>query len=346
MPRQLFLRLSVLLCLVAGLSCSRAPVPTSVGPPMIHFSSPEIDLGEIEFAPDGREIEFPLENRGMQPLRIKGTVSSCGCAVARVDRTELAPEETSRIIAVISPRQSEERSAMITVYSNDPARPKAMLRLKWKAIAPLDLDPPSIELGIVRPGTNPSASVNLVWRSASAKCVIKAIECYPLEEVHAEIGDGPRKTNDLPTQTLRLTVAPKREPGLRNGRVTLRLDGCWQDEIVLPISWRVQDVIEASPERVFLGIGVAEASCEKCCKLMSTAGPIVIESIELAQPDSAIDVQIHSMDASDAEIMIRWTLPQAPGLHSATLRVNVTEPERRQLEIPVSIFVKSTSERS
>lgn len=335
-------RLSALVALLLCISCNRAAVPT--GPPIIHFSTLELDLGEIDFAPDGRAVEFPFENRGLLPLRIERVVSSCGCAAAKVERTVLAPEESSRIFAVIAPRQSEERSASITVYSNDPARPKTTLRFKWKAVAPLDLNPPSTDFGTVRPGINVSRSVNLVWRTAQKRCVVKELECYPTSEVIAAFEDVHPENSDSRSQTLRLTLSPTSEPGLHIGRVVLHLDGCWQDEITLPISWRVQDVIVVSPERVFLGVGGPGASLEKRCELTSSAGRVLIDSVELARPDPTIVLQVDSKDASATGLSIRWTLPMSPGLHSATVRVHCSEPEPREFKVPVSAFVKATSE--
>ncbi|MFN0050696.1 MAG: DUF1573 domain-containing protein [Planctomycetales bacterium] len=326
---------------------SCAQEPDRVGPPLIHFASLEIDLGEVTVSSEPLEVEFPFENRGLALLRIDRVVSHCGCAGAKCEVSELAPEATGKVVAAIHPNQSEERSTAVTVYTNDPLHPTVALHFRWKAVAPIDLSPSRVDLGVIRPNQVRSTYVAVSRPAGGVGCVIKEIVPHPKAELAAELEPPTQESGGSTSQRLALTVTGGRTSGVQTGSILLELDGCWTPQIYLPVTWRIADIIELLPERVFLGVGAPGETNERVCRLTSLPGEfLVVDSVERqgeAADEVGLESTINSVDSNTVEIRIQWLVPEELGLHTAVLRVNCSAPEEREIEVPVSVFSRRPS---
>ena len=325
-----------------AVSCSQAPAPAISGPPILYFDRPETDLGVIDLTEEPRDVAFHFENRGLSPLQIERTVSSCGCTGVFVEHTPLQPASIGVLTARIFPRQSEERSATITVYSNDPKQPIVPLRLSWKAVAQIDFIPTSLDLGVVTPGSRATGAIILRRSALPSKCDISRLECFPDRDLSADMSAWTEAETKTRSRQLYVVLNVGTERGQRSGRVVLHLDGCWKPDITLPVHWRVQELIEARPARVFFGAVEPGTVAERHFEVVATDGTVVVSSVEVVDADSGVQCEIAD-DNDVPTVRVRWRLPTKRGLHSTTIRVRCTEPQPCEFEVPLSVFVRQDS---
>lgn len=106
-----------------------------------------MDMGFI--APDSIvRFHFPVRNLGTADLRIKKVFASCGCTVAKISRTTLAPE-ASALVSVAFHSAGYWRGVHKEIYfvSNDSSRPFQQLSLFGYVRVGIRLDVKSVNLG-------------------------------------------------------------------------------------------------------------------------------------------------------------------------------------------------------
>ena len=100
----------------------------------IKFQSLTADFGEID---SGKvvDLKFEFENAGNEILEIKNIQSTCGCAVAHLEKKSYNPGEKGTIPIKFYSRGYQGRVIKaITVASNDPGKPYVQLRLMGNVI--------------------------------------------------------------------------------------------------------------------------------------------------------------------------------------------------------------------
>jgi rhodanese-related sulfurtransferase len=101
------------------------------GGPRIHAEETSHDFGLITQYGGVVAHDFTIENTGDEVLLIKAISTSCACASAEIDKTELAPAETAIVKATFDPDVHEEPEGRfrrtIFIESNDPTKVEYML---------------------------------------------------------------------------------------------------------------------------------------------------------------------------------------------------------------------------
>lgn len=341
--RRLCLRSFVVCAGALSLGCENATSPS--GPPLIHFPRVSQDLGEISIAPQGRDVEFSFVNRGLSPLHVSRLVTSCGCVDAVARPATVAPGGTGTIAVRIAPAESEEKRASVAVHSDDASNPVAHISLSWRAVAPLDIDPVLLEFGSVRPGVAVERTVKLNRQATTVSelpCSVSRVECSPAGAIRCKLEDrlvgGPASA----TQLLRVTLMPGDESGYQRGTIQLHLNQCWRPNLSVSVQWRVQDVIEAAPNSLSLGVGKPAETCSRKVVISSIAGTtLAIDRIELHDADAGAHLELlqHGKDRFLAEIS--WEFPETLGPYRNELLIYCRQPETRILVVPVSAVVLS-----
>lgn len=155
--RSPFRRLVMLIMLVlAGLAGwlifttpGSKPVVISVyEPPIISAEQRVKDIGKVQ-TDQKVPAHFLVYNVGGKPLRIQEVETSCGCTVAKISKTVVAPGDFARLDVELdtSIKMGQVRK-QLTVVSNDPKRPRLPLFLtgevlgqKMEGHAPITLAP-------------------------------------------------------------------------------------------------------------------------------------------------------------------------------------------------------------
>ncbi len=101
---------------------------------------------QIELHPKAGDAEavanFRYQNKGTKPIRINNVRSSCGCTVASLKKSEVAPGEKGEVTATfkIGGRTGVQQKT-VTVETDDPAQPVTNLLLKAVIEPPVEIQP-------------------------------------------------------------------------------------------------------------------------------------------------------------------------------------------------------------
>lgn len=358
MNRSLSAFLTTLLLTLPACSSSEPHVPP--GPPIIHFQKTEIDLGRIPIRPEGYEVPFNFTNRGLSTLKISSLVKSCSCADVRLTDNKFPITRSGKVILKIAPTLAEERSATVEVHSNDPDHPVTTLVLKWRAVAPLELDPLSVNFGLLRPDETKSLPIKIDRnRSDPSTDVLIDLdeEIFESQPVITKIIASPSdqlKLPDLPTSAaplpfdlklLNLQLTAGKESGRFNGTVTLYMKDAWRESFSIPVSWQVRDRIESIPPRFFAGV-VTPGSLVSATLTINAEQGQNLEIISLA-PETPLEdwaFSTRQIDAHSIRCDLSFKSPSKSGVFRNTLALNTSKPFTHQITIPVSGLVKSSSD--
>ena len=110
----------------------------------------------------GAKVSHPyiVRNAGATPLVISKISTTCGCTVARVNKTTLAPGERCTILAELTVRPGGN-SQRIYLNTNDPDHPRAALKLSARGLERVLLEPTGFDFTKLRLGTMQTNTVRL-----------------------------------------------------------------------------------------------------------------------------------------------------------------------------------------
>jgi hypothetical protein len=113
------------------------PAEVQNNPPKTFLSKAEHDFG-VMYLGEKATYEFEIINKGKSDLVIKKAVGTCGCTITNVREPIIIKKKKKGKIAVSfdSANQRGVQEKLLTVYTNDPARPIFNLRIKAKVIIP------------------------------------------------------------------------------------------------------------------------------------------------------------------------------------------------------------------
>ena len=106
-----------------------------IGPKIVVQQS-EYDFGQVN---QGEKVThvYIITNSGGDLLKITKVNASCGCTVAKPDKDELAPgESTNLVVTFDSKGRFGKQKKLIRVESNDPNNPQVILTLKGSVKMP------------------------------------------------------------------------------------------------------------------------------------------------------------------------------------------------------------------
>jgi hypothetical protein len=133
------------------------------------------DFGTVQRGPMLTHA-FQVTNKTAQPLHIAGVRVSCGCVAAAAQKFDLAPGETTAIVAEMDTRRfSGHKAVTVYVYFDRPAWEEVRLQVQANGRDDVNFTPESFAFGRVRKGNSPTATVNLTlygsnWQIVDARC--------------------------------------------------------------------------------------------------------------------------------------------------------------------------------
>ncbi len=130
--------------------------------PRLELSQREWNFGQI-WAGAPCRIEIELRNVGDAPLKILNIRSSCGCAMARPQKSELAPGETDTMTVTYDTKKNAKVvKQTITLMTNDPVEPKIRFVLQGEVWNVFDAEPAAaLAFGRVKPDSRKSKAIEL-----------------------------------------------------------------------------------------------------------------------------------------------------------------------------------------
>lgn len=150
--------------------------PAGAGAPKAVVDRTDHDFGAMDMDLEGRQA-FTFTNAGTGVLKLTTGTTSCGCTLSRIDRDEVLPGESTKVVvqwkAKKSPGVYKESATIIT---NDPARERVVLSVSGRMIPAIEVVPAELSLGQLS-----------VSQAASGEVRVFGFRPAPLEIIGVEL---------------------------------------------------------------------------------------------------------------------------------------------------------------
>ncbi len=281
-PRKDILLASALIVLVSGgfgLACASYIRTRNVRPPSgLVAVVNEVDLGAM--APSStEEAVFQLRNPGATPVRIERVVSSCGCTSTVLGKTLLEAGEGTEILARFTGKTQLGRfTVVLNVVTDLPDAPLVSLRIRGEVVPPeVVLEPATVNLGVIRPGSHHTVRLTLKNRSKHAIDVV-------FESAENVVLKPWVDRTLLPGQTcvLAAQVAAPQVPGpLKPAIVRFSFNGLLAQEAEATITGFVRPAYRAIPPTLMARLtpGMDRAWCQPIRIVSDEGRPVDVETV-------------------------------------------------------------------
>lgn len=305
------------------------------GQPKISFSEKEHHFGNVTQGVKATHL-FAFKNEGTVPLKISRVQTSCGCTAAVAGKNELAPQESSDIeVTFNSAGRSGQFKKSVQVYSNDPQSPKYELMIDGTIETLFTLEPPVINLGVIKMGQPIEREViiktNIVGKSVRISQIDKGsqIEATLKEPVIQQNAPGRVSIKILPNVRL----------GPFNEKVVLKFEDPSLMALTIPVWGRVEGNIQVVPGRVnFVVRGDIHQMPPQKLQVKSQ-----VENFEILKIESdtkIFDVQTVSIEAGKSyDVMVSLKETVQEKFFSSTIKIYTNDPTTQMIEVPVQVWM-------
>ncbi|MCK4414853.1 MAG: DUF1573 domain-containing protein [Candidatus Eisenbacteria sp.] len=220
-----------------------------VAGPVAELDPPIHDFGTITQGVLYR-AEVILRNGGTAPLEVRAVTSDCGCTVAELADSLLAPGEATPLRFSFASRSfSGKIEKHLFVETNDPGAPRAILTLKATVRTYLRWEPRALEFGNVPLGQSPRQSVTITsaLRDSLEITSIDAPSDLFAAEVRREvIGDSLR-------HQVEFRLRPTAPPGWFRSHALLRTNHERVRQLQVRLSGQVHAFFRIEPSAISFG---------------------------------------------------------------------------------------------
>lgn len=281
------------------------------------FETTRHDFGTIARGAKA-EYEFVLKNIYVKEVHIASARVSCRCTAPRITKPVLKTYEKGGIVASInSNRLVGRQGSTITVTIDKPMYAKVQLHVRVYIRPDVALEPASVQLGSVDPGTpvEKRISVSSTRRTGWRILDVKSANPHLSGEVDQTARQGSRVSYQL-----RVRLDEYAPAGYINDRLMLVTNDQRSRQIPVMVQGRVLSAITVSPASLFLG---ALQTGQKVTKRLVVRGkkPFRITSItadcdcfEFAPPATEVPKLLHL-------VPITFAPGEASGKVVRTLRI-------------------------
>lgn len=324
----------VLVQWIGCLALAFAAVPASAQGPRAVPVEPVFDAGVIV---RGAQIEhtFAIKNEGAAALTLRDVDPSCGCTVARFDRT-IAPGERGRVHAVVETKSFRGPIAKsITVYTND--KNNAQIRLVIKAdVRPVVEAKPVYARFMTVVGEKREASEHLLWSThGPALEVEKVVSPFPF--LKASVGpasDEERNSEGGERQwKLTLELGARAPVGPLAEFVEVHTNNPEMKVFKLPVSGYVRPVLAVTPQRADFGRRDLAEPYEASLEIRNL-GADEVEITSVASDVPGVESEIEEVEEGKI-FMVRLTLTpeMRKGPFEGKIQIETTSALQPRVEV-------------
>lgn len=332
------LRRSTLLLAAAMLVLAPAVTPAQEAPagPRVNVPKKVKDFGIV---PQGKilEVKFEIVNEGTEKLVIKAVRPTCGCTVAEFDK-EIAPNRAGWIRAKVDTTAfTGPITKSILVMTNDPETPTVTLVVKANVRPYLEVVPrPLVRFNTVR-GESVSQEVFVVTDDATdfevtgVKASVPFITGTVRKLDEDELVPGKYKVQ----YGVKLTLAPDAPAGPLNADVIVQTTHPKAKELKVKVFGVVRSLLHVTPSEIQFGTVQASAKQGRNVIVVNNRKePLSVTAVTVEDPDfEAAVLPIEEGKRYQVTVTIK---PDAkPGKHDTVLVVTTSDPEFKELRIPV-----------
>lgn len=342
-------------CLAAIAGCGwPAQTVTANGSPKLRLEPEAHDLGVMPIGrlDDYRDVTTFLINEGEGVLRIESVESNCSCTALELEDDHIPPGGRVRLISRIKLGSTPEaRRVALKIETNDPTRPIAAPTFTWRAVPPVRAEPASVDWPTVEPGTHPSQTLVIFYRSTGrpgpfrvtctsyAAAIESVFENQPIEASPRTVAGD----EEVRLGTLQVRVREALDPGDFAQPLLLKVLAGEEEvaRLSVPVSWRIRPAVEVVPNRLALGRAHAGDVVERTVLFRSTSrSAFRVASVRADDPALTLESTGGDGASPDQAVAFRLTVPDASGPWRTTLRVQTDHEKATDLELPLSAIVE------
>jgi hypothetical protein len=315
-------------------------------------------LGAAGFAPAGMSDLFPEKSKdfGVTPrgpvlvhyFHVTNTTKSavtlgqprvsCGCVSASVLKNQLAPGESTAVLAHMDTRriQTPYTVKAVTVYVPflSPVYEEVQLRVQAVARDDLQMAPHTLAFGTVAKGKGAKAATKVTLTSDAGWRVTEATSSGGYVKVsYAEES----RTGSVVTYAVTATLDPECPAGNWSSQVTLKTTNAGVPSLNIPVTVTVTaPAAGATPDAVAFGEVALGKEVEKKVTLSSSA-PFKV--LEVKAGDEQVVVTLDSRDAKASHTLTLSATPKAAGGFARNVEIITDSKDIPSVVIPVSAKV-------
>jgi hypothetical protein len=292
------------------------------------------DFGSV---PRGPTLTHPfrLTNNTGSAVTISNIRVSCGCTTARALRTQLAPGQSTAILAEMDTgRFQREKTVTIYVQFSEPRFEEVRLLVQANSRDDVTVAPESVAFGQVKKGGTPSAAVTVTfsgneqWRitgvTAESNYVKPSIKLLPGSSVEVNYQLTAKLRSDTPV-------------GKWFTDIWLSTNNPATPRVRVPLTVEVQAALSLSPSAVILGqVKVGEQTERKI--IVRGARPFKVVGVKGA--DSQWTVHNSSQASKTVHVLTVSLKATRPGEINRTIKVVTDLEEDNEIEFQAQALVE------
>jgi hypothetical protein len=277
---------------------------------------------------------FVLKNTSGQPVTIGTPRVSCGCTSAAVIKNQLAPGESTAVIAHMDTRRIPTAGVtkQVTVYVpfTSPYLEEVSLVVRTVVRDDLVLTPDALAFGTVRKGQGAKVSTKVTFYSDPNWQITEVASTgVYVKPTVAPVG----KQGTQVAYEVTATLDPACPVGNWTADVWLKTTGAGIEKLRIPVTVNVVAPIAANPEAVRFGdVKVGEA----VEKSLIVQGSEQFKVVEVKGGDDALKVSVASQDARPVHILKVELTAKSAGELTRTLEVVTDSKEQPTVAVPVT----------
>ncbi|HPO30028.1 MAG TPA: DUF1573 domain-containing protein [Candidatus Hydrogenedentes bacterium] len=327
----------------AGPSDQAAPVDVSdpASAPVIQLDAEEVRLGTVS----NREPtvhQVTVRNAGKMPLEIRDVRTSCACTQGKMrggDPAVIPPGGSDVLEITFYPKRvyGFHSHKVLTLFSNDPARPSLELHVLADVDPEFEVVPDEVDFGTVTKGVEATRTIRFrplrvpvshvtglstAQPGRDAEGVDPSLRKSWLRVEQVEVPASGWRNPDFPEVDIRVTLDPAAPPGELRQSFYISVDTPRFPFLMVPVRALVEApyTIEGAISQGQVFIRQGEPS--PVVRFRAASGALRPVSVA-ADPPDLVDVTVETPDDATVEVRLaaRGGLP--PGKHSTNLKVSL-----------------------
>jgi hypothetical protein len=280
---------------------------------------------------------FVVRNTSGQPVSIGQPRVSCGCTSASVIKSQLAPGETTAVVAHMDTRRISTAGVtkQVTVYVPflSPYLEEVSLVVRTVVRDDLVLTPDTLAFGTVRKGQGGKAATKVTFYSDPNWQITEVASTgIYIKPAVTPVG----KQGSQVTYEVAATLDPACPVGNWTADVWIKTTGAGVEKLRIPVTVNVVAPIAANPDALRFGDVKLGETAEKS---LIVQGSEPFKVIEVKGADDAVKISAPSPDARPVHILKLELTPKEAGVVSKTLEVVTDSKDQPVVTVPLSAKV-------
>lgn len=330
------MRFALICSLLLSFAGAAYPGGLQVAGPLIVLEPNKVDFGTVKQETE-LHATITIRNEGTETLDIGNVKSDCGCTVASLADSALAPGQSVPLDVTLSTRHfSGHITKTVTLTTNDPAAPQAQIRLYANVRFTVRVVPPDLDFKMIPRGKTTVQSITMKSAAADNLHILKIT--VPQERFRADYSETTE--GDTTVQVVNFTVRSDAPVGRFRDEAIIETSNPLAATLRIQLEGMVQSFFAVEPPELILGQVRQGTTRERTVTLRGTgAGSHVIKAATCSDPRLGVTTKtLEEGRAYEVTVSVPPTIE--PGRIDATVRIVTDDPAQPEIRVAVRGMVR------